>query len=342
MLDFHVTPNPFSLPHQPVPDLSSVHASPIVHSPTTAMSNPIRNVTLVGATGNIGSVLLTTLLAAPHLRVTILRRASSTAPLPAGVPTATVSDAWRVPELTAALRGADAVVAAFPLTGPEGAAPHIRLAEAAAATGTVRRYVPADFGGVDARSARARALVPGVYGRREEVRRRLVELGEREPGFVWTAVVNGYFFDWGLRNGALHFHLETRRAEILGDGKHRSSVATLGRIAEAVVRLLGAGPDVGRNTMAMVQSFCVSQSEVLASLERVTGETWAVEYMETEAFIEKHKKLVAEGNAHAVDELVFALGMTEANWEQHEDFAMGVLGLENEDLDTVVKKVLEA
>jgi hypothetical protein len=38
---------------------------------------------------------------------------------------------------------------------------------------------------------------------------------------------------------------------------------------------------------------------------------------------------------------VWILGAHEANWEQNDGFAMKLLGLEEEDLDTVVKAALE-
>jgi hypothetical protein len=37
---------------------------------------------------------------------------------------------------------------------------------------------------------------------------------------------------------------------------------------------------------------------------------------------------------------VFALGVVEGNWEDKEDFAMDLLGLQNEDLDQAVKDAL--
>ncbi len=47
------------------------------------------------------------------------------------------------------------------------------------------------------------------------------------------------------------------------------------------------------------------------------------------------------GNRDSIEDLVFALGVIEGNWEEKEDFAMELLGLENEDLDTVVAQALK-
>ncbi len=75
----------------------------------------IKNVTLVGANGNLGSVLLETLVTAGTFRVTILKRVSSQfQPEVPSVRVVEVSDAWTTEELTNALRGEDAAIACFP------------------------------------------------------------------------------------------------------------------------------------------------------------------------------------------------------------------------------------
>ncbi|KAK0625126.1 NmrA family transcriptional regulator [Bombardia bombarda] len=287
----------------------------------------IQNVALVGANGNLGSVILQTLLETGTFRVTVLKRASSKSSISEGLCIVEISEL-----------GQDAVIAAFPLRNVDE---HLRLADAAAAAGTVKRFIPADYGSVDARSPRARELVK-LFEDKVKVRERLEELAAAsDSGFCWTSLVNGHFFDWGLTNGFLHFHPTTKKAEVLGDGSEKSSVATLGRISEAVVGVLQRLEET-RNRVLMVQSFCVSQMEVLRSLERVMGEKWEVEYIEVDPFIKKHKESADRGNKDSIEELVFALGVIEGNWEVKEDFAMELLGLENEDLDEVVRKALQA
>ena len=302
----------------------------------------IKNVTLVGANGSLGSVVLRALLESNLFRVSTIRRASSRSPtVPASVQVKTASDAWTTDELTDILKGEDAVIACFPLRDVDE---HLRLADAAAQAGTVRRFIPADFGSVDARSEMARELV-GLFERKVRVRERLEVLaGEssaRNDGveFTWTSLVNGHFFDWGLRNGFLHFYPGEKRAEILGSGEEKSSTATLGKVAEAVVRVLERFEET-RNRVLMVQSFCVSQLEVLRALERVVGGSWKVEYVGVEEFIGRHKGLLEGGRRESIEDLVFALGVVDGNWEGREDFAMGLLGLEEEDLDEEVRKAL--
>ncbi|EMR65844.1 putative -like family protein [Eutypa lata UCREL1] len=302
----------------------------------------IKKVALIGATGNLGSELLEALVSSGSFDVTVIQRASSKSkPSVAGtlIPTKTVDDALSLASLQAAFAGQDAVVVSFPLRDH---AAHLRIADAAAAAG-VARVIPADYGSCDSGSARAQELVP-LFKHKTAVRDRLQALAAENPGFAWTSLVNGHFFDWGLRQNFLHFDLEARTADLLDGGVPRSSTATLGRIAEAVVRVLQKADDARtKNRVLFVQSFCVSQLDVLGALERATGgKEWKVNRYDAEEFIREHKIKADAGDKEAVEDLVFALGAIDGNWEEREGFAMDLLGLENEDLDEVVKRVVDS
>ncbi|KAI0017546.1 NmrA-like family protein [Xylariomycetidae sp. FL0641] len=307
----------------------------------------IQTVALFGATGSLGSAILSALTSAsPAFTVTVIQRSSSSSKAPTthpGTRLATVDDELSLPSLQAALAGHDAVVVAF---RSRDVAQQQRISEAAFAAG-VRRVIPADYGSCDSASARAQELVP-LFGRKTAVRERLQALSEqraRESNqareFSWTSIVCGHFFDWGLREGFLHFDLKGKRADILDDGSMKSSTATLDRVALAVVRILQREEQT-RNRVLYIQSFCVSQLEVLRALERATGTQWQVTYHASETFIREHKAKADKGDADAIEDLVFALGAVDGNWETRDGFAMEMLGLENEDLDHVVTRTIES
>lgn len=296
----------------------------------------IFTVALVGANGNLGAPILQALLGSGTFRITVLRRSSKST-----IPTFDNQDytvhtlaSWTVGELQRALQGQDAVIACFPLKNLDD---HIQLVEAAAAAG-VKRFIPADFGSVDSRSQRARDLVP-LFDRKVKVRERLEKLAAETPGFTWTSIVGGHFFDWGLKEGFLHFNLQTRTADILDDGTQISSLSTLARYSEAVVRVLH-NEESTANKMLFIQSFAVSQHDILRSLERTTNSKWTVSYHQSEDFIEKHKAAAQAGDAEAIEDLVFALGVLEGNWQTKPEFAMSTLGLANENLDEIVLRVV--
>ncbi|KAI0597603.1 NmrA-like family protein [Biscogniauxia sp. FL1348] len=300
----------------------------------------IHNVALVGANGNLGTEVLRALVSSGTFTTTVVKRQSSTS-VPgsetgANVRIVSVDDTLSLESLTAAFKGQDAVVTCFPLRDPSQ---HLRIADAAAAAG-VRRVIPADYGSCDSSSPRAQELVP-LFKNKTAVRERLQEIAAADSKFSWTSIVCGHFFDWGLRENFLHFDLKTKKADILDHGEYKSSTATLSRVAEAIVRILQMEEET-KNKVLFIQSFCVSQLDVLAALERATGSKWEVTYLNSEEFIKEHKAKADAGDRASVEDLVFALGALDGNWENREGFSMDLLGFKNEDLDQVVKRVVDS
>lgn len=113
--------------------------------------------------------------------------------------------------------------------------------------------------------------------------------------------------------------------------------------------------------MLYIQSFCVSQNEVLRAFERATSSSsgsssssgngnengeggekkWKVTKLDSKVYREEKVKKRDEGDKQAIEDLVWLLGALDANWEDRKDFAMKDLGLENEDLDEVVRRIVE-
>ncbi|KJZ75425.1 hypothetical protein HIM_05121 [Hirsutella minnesotensis 3608] len=93
-----------------------------------AACRPIKKVCLIGANGTLGSVILDCLIEAAKFDVTILRRHSSSSTTQAAhvplVREVAISPHLGLEELTAALQGQDAVIAAFP---PDDVSQHLRL-----------------------------------------------------------------------------------------------------------------------------------------------------------------------------------------------------------------------
>lgn len=296
----------------------------------------IKNVALVGASGNLGGPILKALVSSGSFRVTVLQRASSksTPATDPSVRVVKVDDDLGFESLKAALQGADAAIACFPL---RDTSQHLRLADAAAAAG-VKRFIPADYGSCDSSTKQAQELVP-LFLNKARVQERLEEHAAQHPSFTWTSLVGGHFFDWGLKENFLHFDLASRTAEILDDGTYRSSTSTLARLADAVVRVL-QDESIGRNKVLFLQSFCVSQLDVLAALEKATGEKWKVNWHDSGAFIKENKAKADAGEKGAISNLVFALGAIDGDWEKRPGFAMEALGFENEDLAEVVNRVV--
>lgn len=217
--------------------------------------------------------------------------------------------------------------------------------------------IPADFGSCDSADPRTLETMK-LYRAKRDVREYVASLAtraEKEGGvFGWTSMVCGHFFDYGLGTKLLGFDVEERKVKMFDGGTAKWSTCTRERIGEAVARavMVDGGEDEGRrgkvrNRLLYVQSFAVSQREVLSTLERVLGEggkgeEWKIEEVDSGKLISRLKEEVERtGDSEKTEELVGVLGMTDADWRQRKGFANGVLGLEDEDLEVVVKRVMK-
>lgn len=289
----------------------------------------IKNVVLLGANGKLGPSILHALVSHNFI-VTVLKRGNSesSSKYPEGVRILTFQENFEEDQLAQDLTGQDALVIA--IKGTQTAIQK-RVAIAAAKAG-IHRCIPADFGSCASEREEAQQLVP-LYKAKCELRSYLQELADRYDDFTWTSLVPGHFFDWSL--DFIHIFLNERKADILEDGKSRFSISTLGRIAEATCRVLER-PEQTRNQILYVQSFCVSQMEIIDAFEAATACKWNVTSYEAKRFVEEEKRKAEAGSAEAVEELVWYLGTFGTNWELRKGFAMDTLGLENEDLYEVV------
>ena len=138
----------------------------------------------------------------------------------------------------------------------------------------------------------------------------------------------------------LHIWPKEKKAAILDDGNTKWSASTLSRIGEATARIL-SNPDATANRMIYVQSFCISQNDMIKAYEKASGSEYEVTQHESKHFEKEEKAKADEGDLDAIEELVWLLGTLEANWEGKDDFAMRTLGLENEDLDEVVARIVQ-
>ncbi|KAL2877094.1 hypothetical protein SGCOL_007716 [Colletotrichum sp. CLE4] len=298
-----------------------------------------KSVLLVGANGTLGAKILDSLVAAKSFKLSTLKRAGSksTISYPADqVQVIEVDNDLSYEGLKKAFTGQEVVIVSFRLRDLDQ---HLRIAEAASAAG-VKHFMPADFGSIDADNPRARELIP-LYRWKRAVRQKAQELADKNPDFAWTGIVCGHFFDWGVKEGFLHAYLDTKKIDVIDGGDIKASVATLPRVGEAVVRILNLGvTEVTKNKTLFIQSFCITQNELLQSLEKATGAKWTVKKVESERFIAEHKVKADAGDAEAIEDLVFAVGQLDANWTKRDDFAMKTLELEDEDLDTVIADVV--
>lgn len=89
----------------------------------------------------------------------------------------------------------------------------------------------------------------------------------------------GAFFDWALEKpGLLGFDIPGRKATIYDDGNERFEATNLAQIGAAVAASLTPEHyDETANTYIFVNSFSVTQNEVLSELEKAIGSHFTVE-----------------------------------------------------------------
>ena len=161
--------------------------------------SPLKNVLLIGGTGNVGKHILKALTNDPYFTVSVLSRANSKSTFPSSVKVHRIESSYPENELLQIFKGQDAVVSAI-ATAHSG--DHSRdsaqvppdqkhLIDNAIRAG-VKRFIPADFGS-DSENKEALKLVHG-YQIKNDIKDYLIS--KESDTFTWTSFANGPFLDW--------------------------------------------------------------------------------------------------------------------------------------------------
>lgn len=152
------------------------------------MSSSIRNVLLVGASGNLGPSILFSFIADPRFTVSILVRQSSKSDFPSNIKVHRIGDNYPEAELLKALEGQDAVVSTI---ATAQLSRQREIIDAAIKVG-VKRFIPSEFGS-DTLNEKAMSLLPQYFkGKKDTVD--YLKTKEKE-GLTWSAFVTGPFFE---------------------------------------------------------------------------------------------------------------------------------------------------
>ncbi|KAK6216839.1 isoflavone reductase [Colletotrichum tabaci] len=292
----------------------------------------LKKVTLVGASGNVGAGVLPQLLKS-DLDVTILSRQGSSATFPDGAKV--VKSDYSAESLEKVLKGQDAVVSMLPIMALEE---QTKIAEAAIKAG-VKRFIPSEYGS-DSLSDDVIAAVPFFQPKKAH----LEWLATKEAQISWTAIITGPFFDWALKQGMTGFDLANKTVTLVDGGKTRFTTSNLAQIGRAIVSVLHH-PVETKNQLVFVESFTTTQAEVLAVLEKLTGQTWKVNEVGSQAIREDGFAKFSEGDfVGGGSAVIMALVLGEGGLEDHTNVKGGIwnqrLGLESENVEETVREVL--
>jgi uncharacterized protein YbjT (DUF2867 family) len=300
----------------------------------------IKNVAIIGGNGTLGKPVLEALQKS-EFNVWVINRQTSKSVYPR-TQVITVPDDLDVDVIAKEFqeKQIDAVVIAIAGSQVE----QQRKLIDAAFRGGVKRVMPADFGSCDSADDKTNEILPLMKGKKG-IRDYLVELEKKERDsnrgkLTWTSLVNAHFFDWGLGNGLLKFDVRGRKAYLLDGGNIKFSASTLPFIGSAVVKVLEK-PQETENKLLYIHSLRVTQEEVLAALEKATGDKFERIEENSEEELKKCRPKMLDGDHDAREEVVAIWGVVAADWKKREAFANELLGLKEEDLDEVVQRVVK-
>ncbi|CAG8947183.1 unnamed protein product [Penicillium salamii] len=298
-----------------------------------------RRITLVGATGSLGSQVLAALLAeeANH-QVSVITRPGSTHVFDERVKIHRV-DLDDIASLTHCLKSQDVLLMTL---SPESYAKQVPLIHAAAAA-HVPYVVPTEFGSNPTHPQLNRKIFLA------EMQRPFRELIQELGVSSWIGVVSGLFFDFNVRNGFWGLDLRNQKVRLYDDGDVRISTSTLSWVGTCLARFF-AMPDSFiqqyRNDWIFISSFLVSQREVWESAQRVTGtaeadfEVARIDAKEAAMVAEKGMK---QGDQTAVFGLLFALTFQDGYGSDFQDRVLNysAMGLTAPSLDDIVSGLAE-
>ncbi|KAI1393075.1 NAD(P)-binding protein [Hypoxylon trugodes] len=294
------------------------------------MTSSIKNVVVVGASGNLGKEVVEELIKA-NFNVTAFTRENSTSTFPPNVTVKKVNY-QSVESLTTALEGQDAVVSTIATVaiGSQTA-----LVDAALAA-KVKRFIPSEFG-VNTRILGDTAIGTILQGKVKTLDY-INGKSQENPWFTWTGISSGLFFDWGLKYGTNGFNKDTKTAVIYDSGNEPVQASNLAFVGKAIVAILSQ-PDKTANQYLTIASFNPSQNQILEIVEAETGEKWKVDHASTAEQEKIGLEKLSKGDYSAFSNLlrrrVYADGANHA--VKGDKNAATTLGLQEEDLAATVK-----
>ncbi|KAL2832814.1 hypothetical protein BDW59DRAFT_92869 [Aspergillus cavernicola] len=289
------------------------------------MSHTIKNVALVGGSGNVGTRVLSALLDL-KFNVTVLTRSPKPFPAAARVK---VVDFTSIQSLSAALAGQDAVIDTT--FSPDIETP-LRLIDAAAESG-VYRFITSDFG-LD-------PDLPGVHDLpvfgRKKASYEAVKKHAAQNRLTYTLVACGAFLDWSLASGFSGLNFQGKKASIFGDGDNVVPWTVLEDVGTAAANVL-LHPEETVNRPVYVHSVFMSQNQVLGATKEVLGgEGWEISYNDMESLLETALADLKSGNISAATfevQIQYCLATRKLAhpWARDDN---SLLGLEEWDLEKV-------
>ncbi|KAJ3527045.1 hypothetical protein NM208_g10903 [Fusarium decemcellulare] len=282
-----------------------------------------RKIAIVGASGNLGSPMLATLLANGAHTITAVKRPESTSSFPSEV----IVKAGNLEDeafLTEVFKGQDAVILAPPLSYV------ISIQDPA-----VR--------------AAAKAGVP-TLSPQNTIRDLIDELSVSS----WISITVGAWLDVNLSNGLWRIDAKARKASMYrgADGRvSTSSVAHAGQAVAAVLSLPESDLARYKKQAVYTPSFHITHREMLDAVQRATKTTdadWDITYRDANEALKEYNEAIGQGDVFSSYHKFILTHLIEGKGADFEDKVdlevlkkLEALGLQKEDLQQVVERTLQ-
>ncbi|KAH8776273.1 NmrA-like family protein [Diaporthe sp. PMI_573] len=297
-------------------------------------ASAVKNVLVVGASGNVGKSTLKA-LSGDGFQVTGLSRNSPVDSVPAGVKF--INSDYSPASLADAFKGQDAVISTVSSTKPGALDLQKSLIDTAIAAG-VKIFVPSEYG-VDTSDRSSPNFIPFLADKIAI----LDYLRECQDKISWTALVTGSLFDWGLKiPGFGGWDLGARTVTIYDGGDIPYEATTLDQVGRGIAKSL-KNPDLTRNQFVYVNSFTVTQNDVLRALEKITGEKFTVSQSTVEDLWQGGDAQLRQGQPLGVLAMIAGTiygkrGL--ANYSTNKGLWNQKIGLAQENLEEVLKSLI--
>jgi uncharacterized protein YbjT (DUF2867 family) len=246
----------------------------------------IKNVTIVGGSGRLGTFILQKLVASNKFNVQALKRSGSSSTFPDGV-AVVESDYENVDSLKSAFQGQDAVVSVI---GDAGVLSQKAMVDAAVAAG-VKRFLPSNFGS-NMSNPNSRKLP--VFGRKVVVEDYLVEKS-KTTDLTYSFVYVGGLTDFGIK-GKVIMDLSQYTPKIFNGGEAEFSTTSMPTVGDAVVGVL-SHPEETKNRAVYTSEATFSQQYLLSLAKKAApNKPWAPVDVDLDVVVQGAMKRLAEGN----------------------------------------------
>jgi hypothetical protein len=159
----------------------------------------------------------------------------------------------------------------------------------------------------------------------------------------FSGLLNLTNLEQGLPKDLFGFNTNTHSATIYDGGNKHFSVTNLSQVANAVVAVL-LKPEGTANQYLFVDSFTVTQSEILTALETATQKKWEVKNSTLESAEKLGKESLAKGDFQGLLNLLRVVFCGEgygSDFSKDEVLANEKLGLPKQTLEDTVTRLAE-